>query len=147
MGKYATGHTPDNTNNFFLMQDLDLDLYHEVSELVWAATYDAALHVRVMKRITDAAYAFNEITSRYDGVPGRAISYNWLPVRFYMAITRGGEVDEYDGFRVSVSCDGITETVEIFFAKEGTYGQTGVWGTSELGGYSNRIPHDQQEKV
>jgi hypothetical protein len=140
MGKYATGQKPDMTNNFFLMQDLDLALFHEVSELVWAATYDAALHVRIMKRITDAAHSLDELTNGFDGVSGGEISYNWLPVCFYMAITRGGKVDEYNGFRVTVSCTGVHSAIEIFFAKEGTYGQTAVWGRSELGGWTNRLP-------
>ena len=147
MGKYATGRQSNMTNNFFLMQDLDLNLFHEVSELVWAATGDDALHARVMKRITDASCVFLEATSNYDGVDGGPITYNWLPVRFYMAVTRGGKIDEYDGFKVSVSCKGISQSVEIFFAKDGTYGQAGVWGRAEMGGYANRIPAERQQEV
>lgn len=140
MGKYATGREPNMTNNFFLMQDLDINLFHEISELVWAACYDDALHARVMKRITDASYVFLEATSGFDGQDGGPITYNWLPVRFYMAVTRGGQEDEYNGFKVTVSCKGITPSVEVFFAKDATYGQAGVWGRAEMGGWANRIP-------
>lgn len=146
MGKYATGDKPDNTNNLFLMQDLDITIPHEISELVWAATYDERLHARVMRRVTEAANVFVEATCNFDGVSGDAIEYNWLPVRFYMAITRGGQIDEYDGFKITVSCEKIKHVVDVFFAKNGTYGQEGVWGRSELGGWSNRIPTSQLQR-
>lgn len=143
MGKYATGRKPDMTNNFFLMQDLDIVLFHEISELVWAACYDDALHVRVMKRITEAAFAFQDVTSFYDGQNGSAVKYNWMPVRFYMALTRGGKVDEYDGFKITVVCEdvGLTKGVEIFFSKQAfdSY-QYGVYGRAELGGWASRVP-------
>lgn len=147
MSKYATGRNPDMTNNFFLMQDLDITIPHEISELVWAVCYNEALHTRIMHRVINAAYVMGQLTDGFDGVTGGPVQYNWLPVRFYMALaTESGARDEYDGFKITITCPGVRGGVEIFFSLQAAAYKNGVFDRHQLGGWSSRISSEDKVK-
>lgn len=135
----------DPTHNFFMMQDIDLPNYRELVEMVHQATNidDKAndkFVLRIMKRVTDAAYALLQMSNGYDGKDTGEISYNWLPVKFYKAVAKdNGDYDYYDGFKIAVSCEQAKNHIEIFFSLQASAYKYGVFERHELGGWQSRV--------
>ena len=97
-----------------------------------------------MKRVTDAAYALLQLTNGFDGKDTGKLSYNWLPVKFYMAVgTESGGLDYYDGFKITISCHGVRNEIEIFFALSASAYKYGVFERHQLGGWESRLPLEQ----
>lgn len=134
---------PDMTNNFFLMQDLDVTELRAICEMVCSACIDQVLSAKVIKRIIDATVVFHQVSSRLEGRTGELVHFNWLPVSFYSALERNGGFENYDGFKIAVWGPGRDQEVEIFFttATSAIHYQYGVFERAQLGGWSNRIPH------
>lgn len=142
----------DPTYNFFMMQDIELPNYRELVEMVNCATKidekaNDSLVLRVMKRVTDAAYTLLQLTNGFDGKDSGKICYHWLPVKFYMALTTDqGDHEHYDGFKITVSTPDVAKEIEIFFARSASPYKYGVFERHQLGGWSNRIPAERLEQ-
>jgi hypothetical protein len=135
----------DPTDNFFMMQDIDLPNLRELTEMVHQATLldehaNDKFAIRIMKRVTDAAYALLQLTNGFDGKDTGEVRYNWLPVKFYKAVAKdNGDYDYYDGFKITVSCPGVMNAIEIFFSLQASAYKYGVFERHELGGWQSRM--------
>jgi hypothetical protein len=146
MPNLTTLEGQDTSTQEYLLKEYDLSTLLEVCQLVSHACVEPTLTARVMKRVTDALFVLLELTSENDGTYKGVIKFSWCPVSYYMAITRGGKEDWYHGYKLEIICTGVRQAYEIFFAREDTYGQHGVHGPAELGGWTLREYAPAQEK-
>ncbi|BDD79689.1 hypothetical protein [Burkholderia phage FLC9] len=146
--------THDPTHNFFMLQDIYLPNYRELTEMVHQATTidgeaNDSFVLRIMKRVNDAAYSLLQLTNGCDGKDDGKLRYHWLPVKLYMAVAKeNGDYDYYDGFKIGISCSGVTNTIEIFFVLRASGYKYGVFERHQLGGWQMRMrPVEEPTKL